>query len=136
MKSKWMLFFSLGATALALCGCVENLDGRHQAALGWKDRVEGRYDRSPAEIWAATRDVLRHHGTVVSEDTLKNTIEANVDQRKVWVKVEEVDTNVTRVYVQARKGLVDDLEMAAYIDKQIAIRLATGNLTPATPVKR
>jgi len=39
--------------------------------------------------------------------------------------------------VQARgKGGGADLQMAAFIDKQIAVRLTSGNLTPATPVKR
>ncbi len=120
---------------LGLTGCVETIDGRHRAGnpIG-RDRVEGRYDRSPAELWAATKDVLKHQGTLVGEDTLKNVIEANVDQRLVWVKVEEFDTKTTRIYVQARrKGGSADMEMAAFIDKQIAVRLATGNLTPATP---
>jgi hypothetical protein len=44
-----------------------------------------------------------------------------------------VDQRVTKVTVQVRtKGGVADVALAAEIDKQIAIRLVTGNLTPAT----
>lgn len=138
MKLKWILSLALGAMALGLSGCVENLDGRHQAGMPFvKDRVEGRYERSPAELWTAAKDVLKYQGTLLSEDTLKNVLEASVDERKIWIKVEEFDTKTSRVLVQARtKGGGADMEMAAFIDKQIAVRLASGNLTPATPVKR
>jgi hypothetical protein len=125
--------------ALVFSGCVETLDNRHRAT--WnpvaKDRVEGRYDRPPLEIWAAAKDVLKHQGNLVGEDTLKNVLQGSVDQRTIWVKVDEFDAKATRVLVQAHtKGGLPDLEMAGYIKEQIAIRLATGNLTPATPARR
>jgi len=139
MKLKQIFLLTLALAAFGLSGCVETLDNRHRAT--WnpvaKDKVEGRYDRSPAEIWAAAKDVLKHQGTMVSEDALKNVLEASVDERRVWVKVEEFDTKTSRVIVQARgRAGGADMEMAAFIDKQIAVRLASGNLTPATPVKR
>ena len=139
MKLKWIFSLSLAIAAIGLSGCIETVDGGHRAT--WnpiaKDRVEGRYDRPPAEIWAATKDVFKHQGTLVSEDVLKNVLEASVDERTIWVKIDEFDTKTTRVIVQAHtKGGVPDLEMAGYIKEQIAIRLATGNLTPAAPAKR
>lgn len=139
MKLNWIFCLTIAITALGLAGCVETLDNRKRAT--WnpvaKDRVEGRYDRTPAEIWSAAKDVLKHQGTLVGEDTLKNVLQGSVDQRTVWVKVDEFDAKATRVLVQAHtKGGLPDLEMAAFIDKQIAIRLATGNLTPAAPVRR
>jgi hypothetical protein len=139
MKSKWIYSLFLGLTALGLVGCVETLDNRHAGAWNpvGNDTIDGRYERSPADLWAAAKDVLKHQGTLVSEDTLKNVLEANVDERRIWVKVEEFDTRTTRLLVQARtKGGGADLQMAAYIDKQIAVRLTSGNLTPATPAKR
>jgi len=133
-----MSSLALSIATLGLSGCVETLDGRHQAGVPLvKDRIEGRYEASPAQLWTATKDVLKHQGTLLSEDTLKNVLEASVDERTIWVKVEEFDTRTTRLLVQARtKGGSPDLEMAAFIDKQIAVRLASGNLTPASPVKR
>ena len=135
MNSKWILSLALGVVSIALSGCVETIDGRHQVGLPLvKDRVEGRYDRTPAELWAAAKDVLQHQGTLLGQDTLKNVLEANVDERTVWVKIEEYDTKTTRVLVQARgKGGGADMEMAAYIKEQLAVRLASGNLTPSAP---
>ena len=138
MKLKQIFLLALVVAAFGLSGCVETVDGRHRVGVPvLRDRVEGRYDRTPAELWAAAKDVLKHHGTLLSEDTLKNVLEASVDERRVWVKVEEFDTKTTRILVQARgKAGGADMEMAAFIDKQIAVRLASGNLTPATPAKR
>ena len=138
MKLKWIFCLTLSVATLFLSGCVETIDGRHRAGIPLtKDRVEGRYERSPAELWAAAKDVLKYQGTLVGEDTFKNVFEVSVDERRIWVKIEEFDTRVTRVLVQARtKGGAADMEMAAFIDKQIAVRLASGNLTPSAPVKR
>jgi hypothetical protein len=137
MKLKWIFLAAAAFTLVLASGCVSTLDGRRSA--GWPvgdDTIDARYERAPAELWAATKDVLRFHGTVTSEDTLKSVIQANVDTRRVWVRIGEHDTKTTLVSVQVRtQGGASDLQMASFIDKQIAVRLATGNLTPAAPVK-
>lgn len=86
------------------------------------------------EIWNAAKDVLNFNGRLYGEDVLQSTLEASVNTRTVWVKVEPVDSATTRVTVQARtKGGGSDVDLASDIDKQIALRLQSGNLTPATP---
>jgi len=134
MKIKFFLLGSICAGAVLLAGCINTIDGRQQAGLPFvKDSVSARYERTPLDIWAAAKDVLRYNGTLHSEDTLQSTLEASVDTKTVWVRVEPVDQRVTKVTVQVRsKGGAPDIALAAEIDKQIAIRLVTGNLTPAT----
>ena len=126
------------ASSLGFCGCVATVDGRREAGVPWvKDKVEGRYERTPLDIWAAAKDVIKYNGVLTSEDTQRSTLEGNIDTRKVWVHVEEVDPKISKVVVQARsKGGVPDVELAGYVKEQIAVRLATGNLTPATPTQR
>ena len=138
MKLKWICSIGLGLVTVLLSGCVETMDGRHRAGNPFgSDRVEGRYERTPAELWGATKDVLTHQGTITGQDNVRNVMEANVDERRIWVWIDEFDAKISRVIVQARtKGGNPDMEMAAFIDKQIAVRLATGNLTPAAPVRR
>jgi hypothetical protein len=138
MKLKWICLFVLSAMAMGTTGCVKTLDDRRSAGVPFgRDRVEGRYERTPAELWTAAKDVLTHQGTLTGHDTLLNVLEASVDERRLWVKVEEVDSKISRVIVQARtKSGVADMEMAAFIDKQIAVRLAAGNLAPGAPVRR
>jgi hypothetical protein len=98
------------------------------------DRIQATYERAPQEIWTAAKDVIAYNGVLTSEDVLKATLEGAVDARKVWVRVEPVDTKVTRVVVQVRtKAGAPDVALAGELDKQIALRLATGNLAPAQP---
>ncbi|HTG45404.1 MAG TPA: hypothetical protein VK633_12820 [Verrucomicrobiae bacterium] len=134
MNMKWVFLLGICGCALLLNGCVNSLDGRQRVGMPLiKDRIESRYKRSATEIWAAAKDVLKYNGALYSEDLLKSTLEGAVNERTVWVKVEELDPQVTRVIVQTRtKAGLADLELAGELDKQIAVRLATGNLTPGT----
>ena len=89
-----------------------------------KDTFESRYQRPVPQIFAAAKEVLQHNGTLTAENTINNTLEAAVDNRRVIVKVDEVEPGVSRVLVEARKKMgTSDLDLAAEIDKQIALRL-------------
>jgi hypothetical protein len=137
MRLKWMFVLGLGLASVLFSGCVETLDGRHRAGVPWvNDRLMSRYERSPAQCWAAAKDVLKFQGTVTSEDSLRSVLEAVVDERRVWVSINPYDGKTTQVIVQCRgKGGGTDMQLAAFIDKEIGIRIATGNLTPATGEK-
>ena len=134
MKLRFLVGAILAVCTLWLTGCVSTLDGRHRAGVRFvNDTLVDLYERSPKECWTATKDVLSHNGQIVSEDFQRNTIQASVADKTVWVKIEPVDQRVTRVSVQVRgKAGGGDMEMAAQTKTQIAVRLATGNLTPAT----
>ena len=89
-----------------------------------KDTIESRYQRTVPQIFQAAKEVLAHNGTLTGENTISNTLEAKVDTRTVVVKVDEVEPGVSRVLVQARtKARAADVDLAAEIDKQIALRL-------------
>ena len=134
MKMKFFLVETLCAGAVLLAGCVNTIDGRREVGIPLlKVSVSGRYERPTLEVWAAAKEVLKFNGTLYSEDMLRSTLEASVDTRTVWVKVEPVDQRITKVSVQVRtKGGGADIALAGEIDKEIAVRLATGNLTPAS----
>ncbi len=135
MRMKFWLSLWAGLGLVILAGCVSTVDGRRELGMPFsKDTFVGKYDRSPQDLWLATQDVLKYLGTITSKDTARNVIQANVDTRTVWVKIEQIDSKYSRDIVQARtKGGLGDQALAAFIDKEIAVRLATGNLTPASP---
>ena len=137
MKMKWLFPLAAGAGAVLISGCVSTVDGRHEMGVPFvKDRVEYNYERPVLEVWAAAKDVLAYNGTIIHDDRMHSTLEANVDTRTVRVKVESADAKTTKVTVQVRtKTGGTDQALAGEIDKEIAIRLATGNLTPATKGK-
>ncbi len=109
-------------------GCVTRVDGRKSAGIPFvKDTIEGRYQRPPAAIFQAARQVLELNGTLTGENTINSSLEAAVDNRTVVIRVDEVEPGVSRLVVQARKkGGAADIDLAAEIEKQIALKLATG----------
>ncbi len=126
MKKNFLALVVATCAAVSMTGCYSTADGRLNAGVPFaKDTLESRYERPVAQIFAAAKDVLSFNGTLVSENTVNNTLEARVDTRRVWVRVDEVEPKVSRVIVQARgKGGGKDIDLASEIDKQIALRLA------------
>ena len=126
MKKNFLAFALAACAAVSITGCYSTADGHMKAGVPFaKDTLESRYERPVPQIFAAAKDVLAFNGTLVSENTVNNSLEARVDTRRVWVKVDEVEPKVSRVIVQARrKGGGKDIDLASEIDKQIALRLA------------
>jgi hypothetical protein len=131
MKTK-MLVVLLGSLVL-VAGCVGTVNDRSTAAVPFvKDKFEGRYERTPEQVYAAAVDVLKANGTIERESILNpganqvRTIEAKMNGRRIWVRVEPVDTKVSSVVVQVRtSGGGADLELTQELQKQIAVKLAT-----------
>jgi len=138
MKSKWIALIAACLGASVLAGCVDTVDGRHRAGMPFQhDRSEGRYPRPVAELWTAAKDVIKYHGRINSEDIERQSLEGNVDERHVWISVDAIDDKLSRVIVQARtKGGNGDMQMASYLQTEIAVRLASGNLSPTSTPPR
>jgi hypothetical protein len=84
-----------------------------------------------------SRSIQRKRFVSLSNVGIRNISMSRVCRRPCVVNASERIMMTTRILVQARgKAGGADMEMAAFIDKQIAVRLASGNLTPATPTKR
>jgi hypothetical protein len=111
-----------------LSGCYSTPEGKMKAGVPFvKDHFEGRYQRPVATIYAAARQVLELNGTITGENRVINSLEAKVDNRTVIVRVDEVEPGVSRVIVSARKKAGGaDLDLASEIEKQIALKLASG----------
>jgi hypothetical protein len=131
MKTK--IFFAAGAAAviLAVAGCVDTVTNKQTIGIPLvRDSVEGRYERSVDQVFQAALGVMQHAGTLVSEATLHGqtntvkTIEAKVNQRNVYVRVESVAPNITGVAVQTRTpGGATDIGLAHELEKEIALAL-------------
>jgi len=124
-KAIFGLMVFLGLLAMVGSGCVSTVGGRTRAGIPFgKDRLESRYERSVDDLLAATRKVLNFNGRLYSDDIITRTLEAKIDTRTVWVKIDEIDPKVSKVQVQARKSNgAPDIALASEIDKQIALQL-------------
>ncbi len=128
-----MLVVLLGGLVF-VSGCVSTVNDRHAFALApGNDKYEGRYQRNVDQVYAAAVEVMKSNGTISRESILNpgpnqaKVIEAKVNQRNVYVRVEAVDPTVTSVIVQVRtSGGGKDLQLTQELQKQIAIKLAAG----------
>lgn len=128
---KKMIFSLLGAAVLAGTGtgCITTVDGNKSAGVPFrKDRIVSRYQLPAVQIFDAAKEVLAGEkgglGVLQSENRINNSLVAKVNTRMVYVKVSEVEPNITEVVVQVRTDAGwSDIDLAAEIDKQIALRL-------------
>jgi hypothetical protein len=127
MKVNLIRFLAVAMFVALFTGCYSTPDNRTKVGMPLaKDKIESRYERPVETIFAAAKEVLRFNGTLYGENTISHTLEAKVDTRTVYVSVDEVEPKISRVIVQARKkSRLPDIDLAAEIDKQIALKLAT-----------
>lgn len=125
MNIKFLGCLMTALLGLLAVGCYSTVDGKKKAGVAMGvDHVEGRYERKPAEVFSASKQVLGFLGTLTSENTIANTLEAKVDNNTVYVKVDEVEPGISRVLVQARRGAMKgNVSLASEVDKQIALQL-------------
>lgn len=115
----------LSVLATVTPGCYRTLDDRSRAGVPFKkDTISGRYERSVEQVQNAARRVLQYNGTLVSDDIINAVLIGKVDTRTVYVRLTELEPNITDVTVQVRtKGGGADVDLAAEIEKQIALNL-------------
>jgi hypothetical protein len=130
MKTK--IFIALAVTAIATAGCITTVsDTKTPGNPIGTDTVGGRYQRPVDEVYRAAIQVINNDGTLQTEyiphDTT-NTVRAfmgQVNQNKVWVRVEAVDPQITQITVEARtKWGNQDLDLAHEFEKEVALQLA------------
>ncbi len=125
MKKTLALMLTIGGLAGLATGCYSTVEGRSKAGVPFqKDLIESRYERSVDVVFAAAKEVLAFNGRLSGENTIAKTLEAKVDNNTIWVRVEEVEPGISRVFTQSRgKGGGANIAIASEVDKQIALQL-------------
>jgi hypothetical protein len=133
MKTK--IFAALMGVALLTAGCVDTVTGEKTAGVPFiKDKIESRYERPPNQVFEAAKQVVKENGTLINEGTLYGqtnalgnfvrTVQGKVNERTVWVRIEQVDPKITGVQVQTRtQAGISDIDLAADINTKIALKL-------------
>jgi hypothetical protein len=120
-------FFALVLSVLIVggSGCVATNEGHTTPGVPFgKDSIHSKYQRPVEQLVEATKIVLTRNGKLILDNVVNNTFQARINERNVWVRITRVDDKTTAVDVQARTGS-GDIELAAEIDKQIALQLTT-----------
>jgi len=134
---KMKLFLALVGLSILAAGCVDTVTGGKAAGVPFiKDKIPSKYDRPADEVFQAAREVVAKNGVLVNEGILHGqtnavnqivkTVHGYVDECRVWVRVEQIQVTpvITAVTVQTRtKGGGSNIDLAASLDKQIALKL-------------
>lgn len=124
-EMKKLLLVALALAAVLVSGCYSTETGSKKFGMPFADdKIESRYQRTVAQVFTAAKEVLSFNGTLTGENTIDNTLQAKVDNKTVWVRVDEIETGVARSFVQVRGPAGGaDINLAAELDKQIALKL-------------
>lgn len=125
MKNNFKSVFAAALSALTLfvSGCVSTPNGHTTFGVPWKDTLTRRYQRSVEQLAAATRFVLKSNGRLLEDNSVNNSFVAKVNERNVWVRITKVDDKTTELVVMVRSRMGADIDLAAELDKQIALQL-------------
>lgn len=136
MKKSLLGLLSALVLAAAGTGCITTVDGHKEAGVPFrKDRIVSRYQLPVEQVFTAAKEVLAGEkgglGVLEAENRVNNSLVSKVNTRKVYVKVTEVEPNITEIVVQVRTDAGwSDIDWASEIDKQIALRLQSASGTP------
>ena len=126
------IFAVLAGAAIIATGCVHTVSDTSTFAVSYgRDSVAGRYQRDVDTVYKASVAVVVRDGVLLTEfiphdyTNVVRSLQGRVNDRKVWIRVEQVDPKVSQVDVQARtKGGRVDLDLVHEIEKEIALELA------------
>lgn len=130
MKIK--IFAALASAAIIATGCVKTVSDTDTFAVSYgRDSVAGRYNRPVDQVYKASVAVVQANGVLLTEfvphdyTNAVRSLEGRVNDRKVWIRVEQIDPKVSQVDVEARTkmGRVD-LDLVHELEKEIALKLA------------
>jgi len=129
---KKLFFAVLAGAAIIVTGCVNTVSDTQTLATTWnRDSVAGRYPRTVDQVYQASLAVIQQNGVLLTEyiphDSTNNvrSLMGRVNDLKVWIRVEGIDSKTTQVDVQARsKWGVSDLDTVHELEKEIALQLA------------
>lgn len=134
MKINFFLALA-GLAIVAATGCVGTVDGNKAGGLPLiRNKIEARYDRPADEIFAAAKEVVAFNGVLLHEGTLfgqtnavnqiARTVTGNVNECRVYIRIEQIEPKISALTIQTlTKAGGSDLDLAASLDKQIALKL-------------
>lgn len=119
------------AVACSVAGCVntvtENQPGPKPA---YQDRVEGRYQKPLEVVFEASKRALNSLGNITAEGKVYagtnqvRVVEGNINGRSVYMRITEIDPQVTSAVVQVRTKLGGtDLRVAADVARRLAVEM-------------
>lgn len=130
---KKIILAVLAGVAIVAAGCVHTVSDTSSFAVYYgRDSVAGRYNRSYDQVYKAAVAVVQRDGVLIREfvpheyTNSVRQLEARVTDRKVFIRVEQIDPKVSQIDVEARTKMGGvDIDLVHELEKEIALELAS-----------
>ena len=130
---KKIILAVLAGVTLVAAGCVHTVSDTSSFAVYYgRDSVAGRYNRSYDQVYKAAVTVVQRDGVLIREfvpheyTNSVRQLEARVTDRKVFIRVEQIDPKVSQIDVEARTKMGGvDIDLVHELEKEIALELAS-----------
>lgn len=127
MRLKQIFLMSISCILLAtLSGCIFIVAGSVGAVGGYaitRDTIQGEYDANYSRAWKSALEVSGILGRVVTKNTTKGVIDAEVDKAKIKIEITQLTPEAIRLKVKARKGIFPRLGTAEKVFVKIVQQL-------------
>ena len=121
MNLRLLLCGFLGLILLAAPGCYSTQSGGVRVGVPFaKDKIVSRYEVPWQKVRDAAREVLKRDGQLTNDDSVTFVLQGIVNNRKIWIEIDNTDPRITQLTIQARtKAGAADVDQASELDKQI-----------------
>ncbi len=119
MTSRVFGLLALGLVLWLGSGCYSTQEGNLKAGVPFaKDSIVSRYELPYQRVYEAAKGVLTKNGVLTNDDQVTHVLKGVVDNRTVWIKLEDGGPGIIQVTIQARtKGGAPDVGLASDLDK-------------------
>ena len=131
---KKTIFAGLAGAMIIGTGCVRTVSDTHAFAVSpVQDSVADRYNRSCEQVYRASCEAIKVEGGELVREYVPHAytndvrqLEGRVNDRKVFIRVEQIDATISQVDVEARTPWGrTDIDLVHAIGKDIALKLAS-----------
>ena len=121
MMNRLISCVALGVTMMVSTGCYTTQEGSLKAGVPFvRDTITSRYEAPMARVHDAAVAVIKKLGVVTNDDRVTNVLRGLVDQKSVWIKLDDSEPKITKISIQVRTaGGTSDLDLASELDKQV-----------------
>lgn len=121
MMNRLITCAALGVALLVSTGCYSTPEGRLKPGVPFvRDSMTSSYEAPMVRIHDAAVAIIKKNGSLINDDRITNVLRGIVDQKNVWVKLDDSQPKVTKITIQVRgAGGGSDVDLAGDLDKQI-----------------
>ena len=120
----------LAGLALCFAGCVSKVTQDNPGkSPAYRDRIEAQYKQPAAKVFEAAKRAFNSFGNITRESSSVSSaaqlcfIEGNINNSRVYIRIEGTSPTTTKMIIQVRAGGGTNLQLANELHRQTEVEL-------------